>query len=42
MKEILNKLIHHEYLSREDAQEVLTSMAEGKYNQSQMAAFMTV
>jgi len=42
MKEILNKLIHHEYLSREDAQEVLTSMAEGKYNPSQMAAFMTV
>ena len=42
MKDILNKLIHHEYLSREDAQEVLTSMAEGKYNPSQMAAFMTV
>ncbi|MDR0543529.1 MAG: anthranilate phosphoribosyltransferase [Dysgonamonadaceae bacterium] len=42
MKQILNRLFEHQYLSREEAKQVLTSMAEGKYNESQMAAFVTV
>ncbi|MDR2682859.1 MAG: anthranilate phosphoribosyltransferase [Dysgonamonadaceae bacterium] len=42
MKAILNRLFEHQYLSREEAKQVLTNMAEGKYNESQMAAFVTV
>jgi anthranilate phosphoribosyltransferase len=42
MKTILNRLFEHQYLSREEAKQVLTNMTEGKYNDSQMAAFVTV
>ena len=42
MKNILNKLINHERLSKAQAREVLVNISEGKYNQSQIAAFMTV
>ncbi|MDR1683192.1 MAG: anthranilate phosphoribosyltransferase [Candidatus Symbiothrix sp.] len=42
MKETLNKLFEHQYLSHEEAKEILSNMAAGKYNDSQMAAFMTV
>ncbi|EDM43891.1 anthranilate phosphoribosyltransferase [unidentified eubacterium SCB49] len=42
MKNILNKLINHEQLSKAQAREVLVNISEGKYNQSQIAAFMTV
>ena len=42
MKQILNRLFEHQYLSREEAKQVLTNLAEGKYNESQMAAFITV
>ncbi len=42
MKQILNKLINHERLSKVQAREVLVNISEGKYNQSQIAAFMTV
>lgn len=42
MKTILNRLIDHERLSREEAGRVLTEMAEGKYNRSHMAAFVTI
>jgi anthranilate phosphoribosyltransferase len=42
MKNILNKLINHERLSKVQAREVLVNISEGKYNQSQIAAFMTV
>jgi len=42
MKQILNKLFEHQYLSRGEAKQVLTNLAEGKYNESQMAAFITV
>jgi len=42
MKEILNRLIRHESLSREEAGQVLTAMAEGRYNLSQMASFLTI
>jgi anthranilate phosphoribosyltransferase len=42
MKQILNRLFEHQYLSREEARQVLTRMAEGRYNESQIAAFVTV
>ncbi len=42
MKNILNRLIQHETLSREDAHSILIEMARGSFNPSQMAAFMTV
>jgi anthranilate phosphoribosyltransferase len=42
MKEILNELIQHRTLSKETARSVLIDLASGKYNQSQMSAFMTV
>ncbi len=42
MKEILNKLIGHQLLSREESRQVLTEMAKGTYNGSQTAAFLTV
>lgn len=42
MKETLNRLINHEILSREDARQILVNMAQGAYNTSQIAAFLTV
>lgn len=42
MKEILNRLINNQTLSREEAKEVLTGLATGQYNNSQVAAFLTV
>jgi anthranilate phosphoribosyltransferase len=42
MKEILNHLIEHKTLSQDQSREVLKSLASGVYNQSQVAAFMTV
>jgi len=42
MKQVLYRLFEHQYLSREEAKEILTNMAEGKYNDSQIAAFVTV
>lgn len=42
MKEVLNALINHRSLSKETAKQVLVDMASGKYNASQMSAFMTV
>ena len=42
MKNILNRLINHEQLSKEEAREVLVHISEGKYNSSQIAAFITV
>jgi anthranilate phosphoribosyltransferase len=42
MKEILNELIEHRALSKETAREVLLDLASGKYNASQMSAFMTI
>ena len=41
MKQILNHLFEHKTFSKQEAKEILTSIATGKYNQSQMAAFMT-
>src|SRR5690606_4855228 len=42
MKHILNRLINHEQLSKDEARAVLVNISEGKYNQSQIAAFLTV
>lgn len=42
MKEILNELTEHRALSQSTARQVLFDLASGKYNASQMTAFMTV
>ena len=42
MKEILNRLFEHQYLSREEAKIILSNIARGEYNESQIAAFITV
>ena len=42
MKAIFNELIDHRSLTKEAAKNVLVELASGKYNPSQMAAFMTV
>ena len=42
MKEIFNELIDHRSLTKDTARSVLVELASGKYNPSQMAAFMTV
>ena len=42
MKEILNKLINHDILPKEDAKKILVNIAKGDYNTSQIAAFLTV
>lgn len=42
MKNILNKLISHEVLSKEEAKDVLINISIGSYNPSQISAFLTV
>lgn len=42
MKTVLNTLIDHQALTKEQAHAVLVDLASGKYNQSQMSSFMTV
>ena len=42
MKQTLNKLINHDQLSKQEARDVLVAISEGKYNTSQIAAFLTV
>ncbi|NNE33399.1 MAG: anthranilate phosphoribosyltransferase, partial [Winogradskyella sp.] len=42
MKEILNRLINQENISSLEAKNVLVNISEGKYNQSQIASFLTV
>lgn len=41
MKKILNHLFENKTFSRSEAQEILTSISLGKYNASQIAAFIT-
>jgi anthranilate phosphoribosyltransferase len=41
MKAILNHLFEHKTFSREQSKEILTNIAQGQYNVSQMSAFMT-
>ncbi|BCY29271.1 anthranilate phosphoribosyltransferase [Flavobacterium okayamense] len=42
MKTILNQLITHQTLSKQEAKEVLLNISKGDYNESQIAAFITV
>ncbi|MDO7173917.1 anthranilate phosphoribosyltransferase [Mariniflexile sp. AS56] len=42
MKNLLNRLINHESISSEEAKQVLVNISKGDYNQSQIAAFLTV
>ena len=42
MKHILNRLINQESISKQEARTVLVNISEGKYNQSQIASFLTV
>ena len=42
MKNILNRLINNELLSKEEAKNVLVNISNGNYNPSQIAAFLTV
>jgi anthranilate phosphoribosyltransferase len=42
MKEILNHLFEHKTFGRTEAKDILTNISLGKYNTSQIAAFMVV
>ena len=42
MKTLLNRLINHETISKEEAKNVLVQISNGAYNQSQIASFLTV
>jgi anthranilate phosphoribosyltransferase len=42
MKQLLNRLINQESISSSEAKNVLVNISEGKYNQSQIASFLTV
>lgn len=42
MKAVLNRLINHEQLTKDEAKEVLVKISNGAYNGSQIAAFITV
>ena len=42
MKHVLNELIDHQSLTKQEARQVLIELASGKYNPSQMSSFMTV
>ena len=42
MKQILNRLFNHQSLTTQEAAEVMTNIGAGKYNESQIAAFISV
>ncbi len=42
MKKLLNRLINHETISKEEARNALVNISNGAYNQSQIASFLTV
>ena len=42
MKQILNQLFNHQSLTREEAAVVMTNIAAGKYNDAEIAAFISV
>jgi anthranilate phosphoribosyltransferase len=42
MKTILNRLINHETLSKDEAKTILVNISSGQYNPSQIASFLTV
>ncbi|GAB2982010.1 anthranilate phosphoribosyltransferase [Mucilaginibacter puniceus] len=41
MKQILNRLFENKAFTREESKKILTDLAQGTYNNSQIAAFMT-
>lgn len=42
MKQILYKLFEHQYLDRKEAYQILQHIAQGKYNDAQIASLLTV
>lgn len=42
MKDLLYKMFEHKSLSREESRRVLLNIADGRYNDAQLSAFMTV
>mgnify|MGYP001486576404 CR=1 FL=1 len=42
MKAILNRLINHQKLSKEESRQMIINIADGQYNSSQIASFLTV
>jgi anthranilate phosphoribosyltransferase len=42
MKAILNRLIQHQQLSKEEARQMIINIADGQYNTSQITSFLTV
>ena len=42
MKQILNRLINHEKISKVEAKNVLVNISKGNYNSNQIASFLTV
>ena len=42
MKAILNRLIQHQQLSKEEARQMIINIADGQYNNTQIASFLTV
>ena len=42
MKQYLNRLIQHQYLTKDEARNVLVEMAEGKFDPHQVASFLTI
>lgn len=42
MRNLLNKMFEHRSLSRQEARDVLLNIADGRYNDCQLSAFMTV
>ncbi len=42
MRDILNRLINHDHLTKAESREVLVNISEGKYNSNQISAFLTV
>lgn len=42
MKQELYRLFEHQYLNKEEAKNILLNMAQGNYNEAQIAAFITV
>lgn len=42
MKELLYKMFEHKNLSKEEAKQILLNISDGKYNDCQLSAFMTV
>ena len=42
MKTILNRLTQHQQLSKEEARQMIINIADGQYNTSQIASFLTI